>query len=415
MNKTTMKFFCIGINHKTASVELRERLNVSYDQLKTALNQTPTLESGAIVSTCNRIELYLTATHAIDRPSLIKFWSDCCDVRTAIFADAVYTYTDDAAVKHLLRVAAGLESMVLGEPQILGQVTRAYEASIANQIADAHLKSIFQFAIRAGKRARTETDISRNPVSVSSIGVSLIQRHAHNKASANILVIGAGEMAQLAVKGLKKFGFGSITLVNRSLPKAEELAKKWEIKAAPLHELPHLLQTADGAVTATAAPDPIIGVDQLNNRDKKITLVDLAVPRDIDPACGQLNHVRLYDVDALRYEVAEGLAERQKEVPKVEKILNEAYMRYRVWLKEATVQPTLTALRLQAEQIRRKELARTLKYLGDADPETLKHVEKLSQSLVKQLLHRPTMLLRDEARNGTLNGLEESTKKLFDL
>ena len=410
-----MKFSCVGINFRTASVELRERLSFSEDQLKSSLSRFPMFGAAAVISTCNRIELYLTGSSAASRKSLVDFWSDCCTVDADTFSSNVYAHFDHAAVNHLLRVSAGLESMVLGEPQILGQVTRAYEASIANRIADSQLKSVFQSAIRSGKRARTETRISRNPVSVSTIGVSLIHRHVDNKQNSSILVVGAGEMAQLAVKGLKKFGFDNITLVNRSLPKAQELAERWQIQVAAFDQLHQLLQSADGVITATAAPGSIIGISQFENRKAPITMVDLAVPRDIDPVCGQMPAVRLYDVDALRHEVAEGLAERQKEVPEVEKILKEEFDRYQDWLKESTVQPTLTALRQQAEQIRQKELARTLKYLGNADPEMLKHVEKLSQSIVKQLLHRPTMQLRSEARNGTLNGLEESAKKLFDL
>ncbi|MFK7806152.1 MAG: glutamyl-tRNA reductase [Anaerolineae bacterium] len=412
MNK--MKFFCVGINHRTAPVELRERVSISHERLQDRFLETTVVNAVAMISTCNRIELYFSADGSAQN-QLVSFWSDCCGVDQEIFADSLYSHEDEAAVNHLLRVSAGLESMVLGEPQILGQVTRAYETSIANQTADPLLKSVFKFAIRSGKRARTETKISRNPVSVSSIGVSLVKRHSADLANARILVVGAGEMALLAVKGLKSFGFNHITLVNRNQAKAQELAERWQINAAGLADLPKLLRTADALISATSAPNPIILTSHLNQLNHPVTLVDLAVPRDIDPACGNLPHVQLYDVDALRHEVAEGLAERQKEVPHVESILTEELGRYDEWLNESAVHSTLTAMRQQAEQIRQKELARTLKNLGDTDPAMLKHIEKLSQSLVKQLLHRPTKLLRDEARNGTLNGLEESAKKLFDL
>lgn len=410
-----MKFFCVGVNHRTASVELRERVSLSYKSLTKQFQAGSIIGSVAMISTCNRIELYGSAADSVDPSSYIEFWSNCSGVQPGEFADSVYQHEGSSAVDHLLRVSAGLESMVLGEPQILGQVTRAYETAIANQTADPLLKSVFQFAIRSGKRARTETKISRNPVSVSSIGVSLVNRHVENQNKAHVLVVGAGEMAQLAVKGLKQFRFENITLVNRNLAKVEELAERWQIEAAGLDRLGDLLPSADALISATAAPAPIISPMLLENRIRPITLVDLAVPRDIDPACGELPNIQLFDVDALRHEVAEGLAERKKEVPHVEAILEEEMGHYEVWLKESTIHPTLTALRQRAEAIRQKELARTLKYLGNADPEMLKHVEKLSQSLVKQLLHRPTKLLRDEARKGTLNGLEESTKKLFDL
>lgn len=407
-----MKFFCVGLNHRTAPVELRERVSISHERLQERFFDDPAVGAVAMISTCNRIELYFSAE---DKTSLVPFWSNCSGVEPDEFSDLLYDYTDQAAVDHLLRVSAGLESMVLGEPQILGQVTRAYETAIANNTADPLLKSVFQFAIRAGKRARTETKISRNPVSVSSIGVSLVKRHTADFGNAHVLVVGAGEMALLAIKGLKSFGFQSITLVNRNVAKAQELAERWQINAAGLDALTQLLLSADALISATSAPDPIILPHQLKQVDHPITLVDLAVPRDIDPACGGLPHVQLYDVDALRHEVAEGLAERQKEIPFVESILSDELSRYEAWVNESAVHSTLTAMRQQAEQIRQKELARTLKNLGDVDPAMLKHVEKLSQSLVKQLLHRPTKLLRDEARNGTLNGLEESAKKLFDL
>lgn len=411
-----MKFHCIGINYQTAAVELRERVNMTHERLKIQFEQNDYLAAVAMISTCNRIELYCSVIEPVtDSNPLIEFWSGCCDVESDDFAGSLYHHQGDAAVHHLLRVSAGLESMVLGEPQILGQVTRACETAIANNTADALLKSIFQFAIRSGKRARTETKISRNPVSVSSMGVSLVKRHTHDKAEANVIVVGAGEMGRLAVKGLKAFGFNNITLVNRDVEKAKDLAGTWQIKAAGLDALEQLLPTADALISATSAPGSIIIPSQFEKCTQPVTLVDLAVPRDIDPACGDLPYVRLYDVDALRHEVAEGLAERQKEVPHVEAILAQEMERYEAWLKESTVYPTLTALRQQAEAIRQKELARTLKYLGDIDPSMLKHIEKLSQSLVKQLFHRPTMLLRDEARNGTLNGLEKSTQKLFDL
>ena len=250
---------------------------------------------------------------------------------------------------------------------------------------------------------------------MSSIGVSLVKRHVMNIETDRVLVIGAGEMAQLAVKGLKSYGFKKITIVNRSKEKAEALAQRWGIEAEALADLKRILPEADALVTATSAPTPILNLADVADLTKPITMVDLAVPRDIDPACATSSWVQLYDVDALKHVVAEGLAERQKEVPFVEAILDEEKARFQAWEKESAVLPTLTAIRQQAEQIRQKELSRTLKYLGDVDPDMLKHIDKLSQTLVKQLLHRPTKALRDEARNGTLNGLDDSAKKLFDL
>ena len=408
-----MTLHCIGINHQTASVELRERLTIDPEQLE--LSGAGWLNGLAMISTCNRIELYASVDEAETGNRLMEHWGNLTNVEPHQFERAIYQYEAHEAVAHLHRVAAGLESMVLGEPQILGQVARANERAIATQAADAPLKEMFSGAIRTGKRARTETRISQNPVSVSSIGVGLIKKQLGDLSSAHVAVIGAGEMAVLALKGLSGFGVGQITVVNRTVEKAQSLASRWGYSAAGLDQLPTLLSKFDAIVTATASTEPILLANDFGGLTQPITLVDLAVPRDIEPAANELSLVTLFDVDALKHEMAEGLAERKKEVPHVEAIIEEELERFRIWERESTVLPTVTALRQQAEQIRQKELARTLKYLGDVDPEMLKHIDKLSQTLVKQLLHRPTKALRDEAKNGTLNGLEETAQKLFDL
>ncbi|MEM9775521.1 MAG: glutamyl-tRNA reductase [Chloroflexota bacterium] len=409
-----MTFYCIGISHKTASVELREQATINRADLNHGFIASGLANGIALISTCNRIELYASASPSVHPDRIIAQWERIADSKLN-FAQATYTFKDDAAVNHLFRVSAGLESMVLGEPQILGQVSRASESAIADGTADAIIKSVFKSAIRSGKRARTETAISRNSVSVSTIGVSIINRYVSDKENAKILVVGAGEMAQLAVKGLRQFGLGNITILNRNADKARTLAESWGVKGTGLDQLEMLLPTADGLISATSSFAPVVTSKHVENRSRPLVMIDLAVPRDIDPVCQQNSAVTLFDVDALNGEVAEGIAERQRAVPEVELILTEEHLRYQAWLQESTVHPTLHAMRQQAEEIRRKELARTLKYLGEVEPDMLKHIDKLSQTIVKQLLHRPTMALRDEARNGTLNGLDKSAQKLFDL
>ncbi len=402
-----MHILCLGLSHTKTPVSLREKLAFSEDAIRAALARlscgqiASSIAEMIIISTCNRIEIYATS-NKLALPELEAFLSDTHGVPVNELHLHLYRFKDMEAVRHLFEVASGLDSLVIGEPQILGQVTRALELSRGQSTAGPVLNRLFQAAIHAGKRARTETAVSRNPASVSSLAASLSERVVHKISEAQIVVLGAGEMAELAVEALRKRGAKQILVVNRTLERAHALIKRWDAQATTFENLQAALASADILIASTGAPHTLISPEMVNETMKRrperpLVLIDIAVPRDIDPDVANIPHVKLYDMDNLNAQLEHSIAERMAEVPQVKNILVEELEQFEEYLKSVEMLPLIADMRQNAEAIRQTELEKTLRRLPDLTEAERTRIEAMTQALVKKLLEAPTHRLRAEA------------------
>lgn len=431
-----MQVLCLGLSHQSAPVEIRERLSYSDGALKAALARfgcgRDALPSGVaeltILSTCNRTELYACgeefhAGNGAPRDAfapLIDFLVETRGVHAGEFESHLYRLGGADAVEHLCRVASGLDSMILGEPQILGQVASAHEAALGQQAAGPVLSALFRTAIAAGKRARTETAIGRNPATVSSVAVRLAESVVGDLRSARVLIVGAGEMAELAVEALRVRGVRRIAVVSRTLGRAEHLAERWGGEAMTFERLAEALAAADIVITSTDAPHFIIVPDLVqaardSRPDRPHVFIDIAVPRDVDPAVGRLPGVHCFDIDDLQQHLNGSIAVREREVPRVEEVVREEVERFLAWQRSLDVVPVIAGLRAKAESIRRAEVDRTLRHLPRLGETERKRIEALSESIVSKLLHDVTARLKSEADNGHAPEYAAAVRELFGL
>jgi glutamyl-tRNA reductase len=402
-----MHIYCLGLNHNTTSIDLRERMSLSEDAIRSALARlacghlATSIGELVIISTCNRTELYAASSH-MAVAELEAFLSDASSVSVKQFSAHTYRYEDLDVARHLFEVAAGLDSLVIGEPQILGQIVRSLELSRGQNMAGPVLNRLFQSAIHAGKRARTETGISRNPASVSSLAASLAERVVHPIAEAQVVILGAGEMAELAVEALRKRGAQKILVVNRTLERAHTIADRWDAQITTFENLDSALVSADILISSTGAPHTILSADMVKHAmqaraQRPLVLIDIAVPRDIDPDAANIPHVTLYDIDSLNEKLEGALAERLSEVPQVKSILDEEIKEFAEYMKSLEMIPIISDIRQQAEGIRKEMLEKTLRRLPDLTEAERVRIEAMTQALVKQILHAPTNRLRAEA------------------
>lgn len=398
------RLICVGLSHQSASIELREQLS----QWPEGDIRTDNLEELVILSTCNRLELYafVAENDAAPRQTLMALIEATQALPATHFANHLYVHQGEAVVRHLCRVAAGLDSLVLGEAQILGQVNSALQKAQAVHMVGPVLALLFRLGIKAGRRARTETRISANPVSVGSAALTLAHQVTGELPKQRVLVIGLGEIGQLTLKGLRARGVTNVALANRTLHRAQALAAAWDGAVYSLEELPQALLKSDIVISATSASEPILDVATVaqvmeQRRQQQplhpLLFLDLAVPRDIDPAVKTLPGVQLFDVDDLQSSVDTALAARQQETPQVEKIIEELLDQWRPEFQELQVRPVVVELRQKAEQIRRRAVERTLRHLGEVDSQTADQLWHLSHALVNQLLHEPTVQLKRKA------------------
>jgi glutamyl-tRNA reductase len=372
-----------------------------------------------ILSTCNRIELY-AVSNCFDPDNLKVFLSEARGVPADELTPHLYHYRDEDAIRHIMRVASGLDSLVLGEPQILGQVTTALEQARGAGSSGPLLSRLFQRAIHAGKRARTETHIARNPASVSSLAASLAEKSVHNLTQAQVVVLGAGEMAELAVEALRKRGAAKVLVLNRTLERADSLAKRWQAKASTFERLDDALLVADVLVSSTGAPHSIINPGMVKRimetrPSRPLVMIDIAVPRDVDPGCNDLPGVAVHDIDSLYARLEHSLAEREAEVPLVEAILNEEASKFMEFFGSLDMLPLIAGMRQLAEAIRQAELNKTLRRLPDLDEAGRARIEALTQALVKKLLDTPTNCLRAQANTPSAPEYADVARTLFGL
>jgi glutamyl-tRNA reductase len=372
-----------------------------------------------LLSTCNRLELYAVA-QAEPFSALAHLVSETSDVPHAEFEPHLYQHTRADAVTHLCRVAAGLDSMILGEPQILGQVAEAFQSAQAQGAAGPLLSSLFRAAIQAGKRARTETAISRNPSSVGSVAAKLAGAAIGDLDSAHVLILGAGEMAELAVEALRARGASHFTVISRTHERAARLAQRWNAQTLTLEQLAEALANADVVLASTAAPHFLVTPGLVraafaSRPERPLVFIDIAVPRNVDPDVRYLPNAHCYDIDDLEVHLNGGLAERQQEIPRVEAIVAEETQAFLNWLYSLDIVPLIADLRAKADAIRRAEVEKTLRrlpHLGEAERQ---RIETMTEALVNKLLHDPTLRLKAEASNGRATEYAAVIRHLFAL
>lgn len=435
-----MSILLVGLNHHTAPVDLRERLALSGCGLTMALEELPihrhafngdpalgvkdlppALREGVILSTCNRLEIYATAKEiGAGKAAIENFLSRLQGIPLSEIKPYLYFMHDQSAVNHLMRVAAGLDSMILGEPQILGQVGEAFLSARVSQTTGPVLSHLFEQAIHAGKRARTETEISQHTTSVSHAAALLAEQQLGALCGVKVALLGAGEMAEVAVQALLDRGAEQFVCLNRTLNSAEALAERFGGRALPWHELTSALVWADVVISATGAPHTIIHLDDvqeaLPERDgRPLVFIDIALPRDIEEAVGEQPTVSRFDIDALQHVLDENIAQREAAVPSVEAIIAEEASAFASWISSRQVAPVIADLRQWATDIAQAEVERAIKKLDEPGPREVEIVEMLAHRLVNKLLHQPTMSLREQAEQGNGYGYAHVVRELFDL
>jgi glutamyl-tRNA reductase len=426
---------CLSISHQTAPLELREKINLPADQIATILDDFVSGRAGylaqfselAFLSTCNRTELYARGTGVEKRegdlPSIQALLDLLLNLGTLSKDEIARHYQDyhgQAAAEHLMRVAAGLDSMILGEPQILGQVSDAFELAHEHGSAGPTLNELFRFALRAGKRARAETSIARNPASAGSVGVNLAENVLGNLKDKSILVIGAGEMAELVVTALQSRSARHITIVNRTRQRSAALAMRAGYETARYDQLADVIRKADLVVSAAHAPHPLINYDLIqetlaSRAGQPIVLLDIGVPRNVDPQVKELPGVYLFDLDDLHTRLDGSIAAREAQIPAVEGIISEELAAYEARVHKTGIDNLIVALHKSAEEIRLRELEKTLHQLPDIDEETQQRIQALTRSLVDKILHEPTLRLRSEDLDGRAADYSEAIRYLFGL
>lgn len=410
-----MSLLALGINHKTAPVALRERVTFSPETLNHAiesLRQQPLVQAGVVLSTCNRTELYLSMEQPEDVPpqDLHKQIVDWLCAYHKLSPDEVnkslYWYQDNDAVNHLMRVASGLDSLVLGEPQILGQVKKAYTESQREQSMSADLERLFQKTFSVAKRVRTETDIGASAVSVAFAACTLARQIFESLSEVNVLLVGAGETIELVARHLREHKVRHMMIANRTRERAQALADEVNAEVITLPEIDERLAQADIIISSTASPLPIIGKGMVERalkarRNQPMLFVDIAVPRDIEPEVGKLASAYLYSVDDLHSIIQSNLAQRKAAAVQAEHIVQQESANFMAWLRAQGAVETIRDYRSQADQMRAEAEAEALAAIAQgADVETVIH--KLAHRLTNRLIHAPTKSLQQAASNGDI-------------
>jgi glutamyl-tRNA reductase len=419
-----MPLFVAGLSHKNAPVALRELLAVEEDKLRELLHDlqsSDVLREVVVLSTCNRVEVYGVAD-APGEARALAFRSLCRHrgVELATVEPLLYTHVDADAVRHAFRVSASLDSMMIGEPQILGQVKEAFALAQACEAVGPHLHPLFSHAFSVAKRVRTETEIARHAVSVSFAAVELAKKIFDGLGGRAVLLVGAGKMSELAARHLVEQGAFPIYVANRTWARAQDLARALSGTAVPWDELPTALAAVDIVVTSTGAPDPVItraAVTRVmhGRRGRPLFFIDIAVPRDVEAGVDGLDDVYRYDVDDLKQVVDANLRERAREAQRAETLVEREVGKFLARQGDAEVIPTIVSLRARLEEIRLGEVKKTLARLPDAPAETRAAIEALSSAMVSKILHAPITKLRESSRAGVSRSWQEIIHELFGL
>lgn len=414
----------IGLNHKTAPVELRERFALDDEKIQDALTSVrslPCIKEGLFLSTCNRVEsLCITDEPETAREEIISLIANIGNVTREKLLKLLYEYQGMDAVSHIFRVSSSLDSMVMGEPQILGQVKEAYRYAVNARTSGIILNRLMHRAFRTAKRVRTETGISDSAVSVSYSAVELAKKIFFRLEGRSVLLVGAGEMAELSARHLINNGVSRVFIANRTFERALQLAKEFRGTAVSFEELQDRLTDVDIVLTSTGAQGYVIHYAHVKEAMKKrknrpLFFIDIAVPRDVAPEINNLSNVYLYDIDDLKNVIEINLEKRKQEAVKAERIIKEEVVKFEKWLTTLEVVPTIKSLKEKVEQIRVSELKKTLSQLKDIDPEKKRLIETLTISITDKILNDPIIVLKRKADRPTRDLFLDITKELFNL
>lgn len=412
-----MQILLVGLSHKTAPLEVRESVSFLNDQLPSALSALKDkVGECVILSTCNRTEIYaITDSPSRTAPNVREFVADFHGLDKKVVSPHFYEYVGPEAVRHLFRVSGGLDSMIVGESQILGQVRDSLSSASDGQTVDVSTLGLFHSAIQTGRRVREETSVGRNPLSISYAGVKLAQRILGKLESSRVLLIGAGEAGRLVASALRTAGVADVMVANRTIERAEELADYLSGRTVPFNEIEDSLGQADIAIAATDSPSFIVTQGMVerafaDGRDAPMFLFDLAVPRDVDPEVSSIDGVNLFNIDDLSAIAEENLEERKRAAVEAEKVVDDELAKFMKWWDTLDVLPTIRALRRQAEDIRQKEMTRALAKLEGLSEIQMGAVDALTRSIVNRLLHDPTSSLKQGADNARLSAARDLFK-----
>ncbi len=415
-----MQLALVGLSHKTAPVEVRERLAFSNDALRSALASLVdrrAVNEAMILSTCNRVEV---VAESPDDRLIRDFICEFHQISHDSVSSHLYSYRNVDAIRHVFRVTASLDSMVIGEPQILGQVKEAFRIAMDAGTVGMHLSALMNRAFAVAKKVRSETGISQSAVSVSYAAVELARKIFGDLSGKTVMIIGASKMGELAAKHLRRAGASSVLVTNRTFERAVELAKVFEGAAVPFEHFTDHMAGADIVITSTGAPHFIIGknlAEQVIHRrkNKPIFFIDIAVPRDIDPAVNQIDNAFLYDIDDLQQVIDANLKERFKEAMRAEQIVDDEVEAFCLKMQTRDVVPTIVQLRESLEKVRRDEIERNRRHLKDLSPEQQAAVDQITKSIVNKILHPPIEQLKQMAHDPQGADLAEIIRKIFNV
>jgi glutamyl-tRNA reductase len=418
-----MHIVVVGLDHTCTPIAVRERLACSNGQITQVLEAAQQLlQECVLLSTCNRLELYaLFPEIPAARQTLLRILRETRQVELSELEAYCYDFADEQAVSHLFGVASGLHSLVPGEVQIQGQVAQALEIAQGGGFAGPILSAMFRAALVTGKRVRSETSISRNAASVSQVAVQLARQLFPKLNEANVLLIGSGKMSELAARNLVDNGARQLVIINRTLAHAVDLAQRLGVIHRSFADLLDSLVEADVVISSTIAPHAIITMEVMQQVMQKrsgrpLLLIDIALPRDIDPTVADLPGVQLYNLDDLQSSVSAGIQLRMQEVEHVQAIIAEETATFERWLRSLSVVDTISVLRQHADIVRQQELARTMRQLSPSLSESeAAALQELTTRLVNKLLHAPTLRLKDAAASGRGHVYAEALRYLFDL
>ncbi len=419
-----MNLIIVGLNHKTSPVEIREKLSFPADTISEPLIKLTNhygLNEAVVLSTCNRVEV-LAITGDMEKGvwQVKRFLSDYHNIPLEKLDEHLYSHCGEEAVKHLFRVASGLDSMVMGEPQILGQVKDSYGYAVQHNTAGVVVNKLYHKAFQVAKRIRTETKIGESAVSISFAAVELARKIFGNLTGHTVMLLGAGEMAELAARHLMSNGVREIMVANRTYEKAIELVKGFGGTAIMFREFPHYLKNADIVIASTGSPDFIIKPDQVREvmrerKQKPMFIIDISVPRNIDPLVNNIDNAYVYNVDDLQGVVQANLQERSKEAGAAEGIIVEEIEKFYRWIKSLDVVPTIIALRQCCDGIRKAELNKAVQSLGNLSEKDRQVLDAMTSAIVNKILHHPVTHLKKESSRIEGDLYIDTVRRLFDL
>jgi len=419
------KIILVGLNHRTAGVEVREKFALTdLEHVEKGLLAHCPLQECMALSTCNRVEIVAVTRNVPEREAMdavIQYWAGICKGPADLLWENTYRYADLEAVEHLFTVACSLDSMVMGEPQILGQLKDAYRSAVDEGSAKTIINRLLHKSFSVAKRVRTETAIASSAVSISYAAVELAKKIFGNLNGTTAMLVGAGEMAELAATHLLHSGVQSIIIANRTLSRAKELAANLGGEPIQIESMPERLPEVDIVISSTGSPVAVIKAKDVKQvlkqrKNKPMFFIDIAVPRDIDPDVNQLDNVYLYDIDDLKEVVEENMAQRQEEAGKARAVVGAETVTFSNWLKSLELQPTIVDLVDRGEEIALRELGKTLKKIGPVDEKTRSALETLVLSVGRKALHEPICFLKRRTQEeGSAERFIDLARRMFNL